>query len=189
MDIPDLSWTFGLNHRDYHGPAVRKKQLQGIDNCIKLGMKVKNISYTLENLNQLEFCLEEIQEFYPNKCQQFRIRVGADIGRNPEGPQIYLSQLVKAAQDIAINKGWSYDIDPSLSVRAHYAVVINGVTIKLIQWPDATTIDLNEMQTETWADLLPGKPISPLIHQVILRDAMINNNKIIYDTIPTEFRR
>ena len=45
------------------------------------------------------------------------------------------------------------------------------------------------MQTETWADLLPGKPISPLIHQVILRDAMINNNKIIYDTIPTEFRR
>ena len=51
------------------------------------------------------------------------------------------------------------------------------------------TIDLDEMQTETWADLLPGKPISPLIHQVILRDASVNNGMMLYDLVPERYRR
>jgi hypothetical protein len=189
VGIEDLHWTVGLNHPDYHGEKIRDKQLKGIDNCIELGLSIKNISYTLEGLDQLEYCLEEIQQFYPNKCKQFRIRVGADIGRNPDGEQIYLSQLVKATQEIALNKKWSYSIDPSTGIRAHYPVIVNGVYIKLIQWPDVTTLDMEEIQTETWADVLPGKPISPLVHQVILRDHMINNKQMLFDTVPEKYRR
>ena len=62
-DIPNLFWTFGLNHPDYQGHTVRKKQMEGIDNCMKLSMTIKNVSYTLETIDQLEYCLEEIQEF------------------------------------------------------------------------------------------------------------------------------
>ena len=185
----NVVWTVGLNHPDYNGHKVRSKQLKGIANANRLGLDLKNVSYTLEGLHQLEYCLEEIQRFYPDTCRQFRIRVGADIGRNPEGNQIYLSQLVSATKKIAMEKNWTVEEDPGHSIRAHCALIINGVFVKLIQWPDATTLDLEEVQTETWADLLPGKPISPLVHQVLLRDASVNNKMMLFDTVPEKYRR
>ena len=191
VGIEDLFWTVGLNHPDYQGHTVRAKQIAGIENCLALGLEIKNISYTLEGLHQVAYCLEEIQDFFVKQyCKQFRMRVGVDIGRSPENdPTIYLSQLVKAVKDIADIKGWSYSTDEQSGIRAHYPVCVNGVPMKLIQWPDVTTIDLEEMQTETWADLLPGKPVSPLIHQVMLRDATINNGMMLYDTVPQKYRR
>jgi len=189
VKFKNLTWTIGLNHPDYQGHRVRGKQMQGIENCLALGLPVKNISYTLEGLDQLEYCLNEIQEFYPVKCKKFRIRVGADIGRNPDSPQIYLSQLVSSVKDLANKYQWTYATDEKTGIRAHYPVIVNGVYIKLIQWPDVTTIDLEEMQTETWADLIPGKPVSPLIHQVMLRDATVNNKMMLHDTIPTQYSR
>lgn len=186
-EFKNIVWTFGLNHPEYNGHTVRNKQLQGIDNCIKLGMSVKNISYTLEDLSQVEYCLEEIQEFYPKKCEKFRIRVGSDIGRNPEGEKIFLSQLVAEIQAVALKRGWSYDTDFTSGIQAHYPVIVNGVYIKAIQWPDATTLDMSEMQTEAIADILPGRPPSPLIHQVILRDASVNKQMPLYDPLPEEF--
>jgi organic radical activating enzyme len=185
----NVSWTIGLNHPDYHSSAIRAKQIKGINNAKRLGLDLKNISYTLEDLSQLEYCLEEIQQFYPDTCSRFRIRVGADIGRNPEGDQIYLSQLVAATRVIAANKGWPVEVNHGFGIRAHYPLLINGVFVKLIQWPDATTLDLEEMQTETWADLVPGKPVSPLIHQVMLRDATVNQGLMLYDTVPQKYQR
>lgn len=189
VGIKNLFWTIGLNHPDYQGHKVRDKQMQGIENCISLGLAIKNISYTLEGLHQLEYCLEEIQQFYPAKCERFRIRVGADIGRNPEGEQIYMSQLVYAVKDVCVAKNWTYTENMSKGIRAHFPVYVNGVSIKLIQWPDATTLDMEETQTETWADLLPGKPVSPLVHQVMLRDYSVNNGNILLDTVPEKYRR
>ena len=190
VGIPELYWTVGLNHPDYQGHTVRAKQIAGIKNCKELGLEIKNISYTLEGMHQVEYCLEEMQEFYQVYCDKFRMRVGVDIGRSPEDdPVIYLSQLVNSVKDVASNKGWSYTTDPDSGIRAHYPVYVNGVSVKLIQWPDVTTIDLEEMQTETWADLLPGRPVSPLIHQVMLRDATINNGMMLYDTVPQKYRR
>lgn len=189
VGIENLYWTIGLNHPDYQGHKVRAKQMQGIKNFVELGLPIKNISYTLEGLDQLEDCLTEIQEFYPTTCERFRIRVGADIGRNPDGDQIYLSQLVKAVKDICVKNSWYYREDMSQGIRAHFPVYVNDIGIKLIQWPDATTIDLEETQTETWADIVPGKPVSPLVHQVILRDGAVNKNLPLYDTIPEKYQR
>lgn len=189
VGIENLSWTVGLNHPDYQGHRVRAKQIAGIENCVELGFLIKNISYTLEGLDQLEYCLEEIQTFYKKYCEQFRIRVGVDIGRVPDEETIYLSQLVKAVKYIVAEKGWTYRTNESVGIRAHYPVFVNDIYIKLIQWPDVKTLDMEEMQTETWADLLPGKPISPLIHQVMLRDASVNNGMMLYDTVPEKYRR
>jgi hypothetical protein len=189
INIKNIFWTFGLNHPDYHGNYIRDKQLLGLQNCIDLGLNIKNISYTLEGLHQLEYCLTEILDFRSRFCEKFRIRVSADIGRNPKEPDIYLSQLVKSVQKICEKNNWTYKEEMSSGIRAHFPVYINDVYIKLIQWPNVKTIDLEEMQTETWADFLPGKPISSLIHQAILRDAIINKNITLNDTIPERFRR
>ena len=65
---------------------------------------------------------------------------------------------------------------------------INGILVKIIQWPDVRTIDLEEDQTESWADMLPGKPVSPLVHQVILRDQAVNKGQMLLDTVPEKYR-
>lgn len=188
-EMKHVLWTIGLNHPDYQGASVRKKQIEGIENCLKLGMHIKNVSYTLETVNQLEYCLEEIQEFGTRICDQYRVRVGTDIGRHPGEEKVYLSQLLKMVIDICNKKGWKHEYDPEYGIRVHYPLRINGILVKIIQWPDVRTIDLEEDQTESWADMLPGKPVSPLVHQVILRDGHVNKNLPLYDTVPEKYQR
>lgn len=188
-NMKSVLWTFGLNHPDYQGHTVRKKQMEGIENCLKLGMKIKNVSYTLETVAQLKYCLEEIQEFGSRICDQYRIRVGTDIGRHPGEEKIYLSQLIEKVIDVCEKKGWTHEYDPEYGIRVHYPLRINGILVKIIQWPDVRTIDLEEDQTESYADMLPGKPISPLVHQVILRDGAVNKNLPLYDTVPEKYQR
>lgn len=183
----NVSWTIGLNHPEYQGHTVRAKQMKGIKNLVAAGMPIKNISYTLEILDQMEYCLEEIQEFAGKYCDAFRVRTGVDIGRYPGGPKVYMSDLVKEMHRVASKNNWSVEKVHDEGNRAHYAVRINGILVKIIQWPDATTIDLKEIQTEGIGDFVPGKPRSPLIHQVMLRDAAVNNNMPLYDTIPQEY--
>lgn len=186
-NIPNLMWTIGLNHPDYQGKTVRKKQMQGIQNMIDSGLRIKNVSYTLETLDQMEYCLNEIQEFGLNVCEQYRIRCGANIGRFPGGPKMYMSELVNEAKRVSEKNNWTVDVSKKDGNRSHYPMIINNILVKIIQWPDASTIDLSEVQTEAIADILPNKPPSPLVHQVLLRDAHINKKMPLYDTIPQEY--
>ena len=186
-DFKNLMWTIGLNHPDYQGRTVRRKQMDGIRYMKEFGLRIKNVSYTMETMDEMEYCLKEIQEFGTSVCEQYRVRCGADIGRYPGGPKIFLSDLLKEAQRICKKYNWSYEHVPTEGNRAHYSVLINGIFIKIIQWPDVKTIDLKEVQTEAIADILPGKPPSALVHQVILRDQVVNKKLPLYDTIPQEY--
>jgi hypothetical protein len=84
-------------------------------------------------------------------------------------------------------KGYTFEREPEWGNRAHYPVKINGLATKIIQWPNAETLDLSEVQTEAIADILPGQPPSPLVHQVLLRDGAINKRLPLLDTIPKEW--
>jgi len=183
----NIYWTIGLNHPEYQGHKVREKQIKGIENLVKYKQKIKNISYTLEILGQMEYCLEELQEFSKKYCKAFRVRTGVDIGRYPGGPKVYMSDLVKEMNRVAEKNKWPIEKINDQGNRAHYAVLINDVPVKIIQWPDAQTLDLREIQTEAFGDFVPNKPASPLIHQIILRDAHINKGLPLYDTIPQEY--
>lgn len=186
----NVYFTFGLNHPDYQGHIVRFKQEDGLKNCKAMGLKIKNISYTIEGFHQLEYCLDETQKFNSENqyCNMYRIRVGADIGRCPDQKKMFMSELVKRSRMIAEQRGWNFTPRPDLGIRAHYPVEINDVLIKLIQWPDVGTLDLEEIQTESWADMLPGYPPSPLVHQVILRDQLVNNNTPLLDVVEEKYR-
>ena len=185
-DLPNLKWTFGLNHPDYNGGQIRTKQMEGLENCFKLGLDVKTLTYTLGGLEQLPDVMYEVQKYGINA----RIQVGVDIGRVPEGEfkELYLSDLVKEAEQFCKDKKWSWDIDLIGGNRTHYAVKINDIEHKFIKWCDVNTIDLEEVQSESWASIVPGKPMSPLLHQVILRDQAVNRNRILFDTIPEKYR-
>ena len=188
-DFKNVIWTIGLNHSDYQGEAVREKQMIGIENMKRLGLPIKNVSYTLENLNQLEDCLEEIHLFGTAICDQYRIRCGADIGRYTGDDKVYLSELINHIKSICEKRGWVFEYEPGSGNRSHYPALIDGIRVKIIQWPDVKTIDLREVQTETLSDIIPGKPPSPLVHQVILRDGSVNKGLPLFDTIPEDYVR
>jgi len=191
IGIKNLKWTIGLNHPEYNGGVIRSKQQAGINNCLAMGLIIKNFTYTLGSLDQLEYVMEEVQKW--NKlgiCNNARIQVGVDIGRVPEehSPELYLSDLVKEAKQLCTLKGWSWEVDNVRGNRTHYLVKINDVEHRFIKWVDVKTIDFNETYSEALADMIPGKPASPLLHQVILRDRAINEGQLLFDTLPEKYR-
>ena len=184
--IPNLKWTFGLNHPDYNGGQIRVKQMEGLENCITLGLDVKTLTYTLANLEQLSDVMYEVQKFGIGA----RIQLGVEIGRVPEGDfkELYLSELVAVAEQFCKDNNWTWEQDDVNGNRTHYAVHINGIEHKFIKWCDVRTIDLEEVQSESWASIVPGKPMSPLLHQVILRDQAVNRGQMLFDTVPKKYR-
>jgi len=191
VGIPNLKFTIGLNHPDYNGGVIRKQQEKGIKNCVNLGLVIKNFTYTLGDLNQLDFILEEIQRWHELKiCDNARIQLGVDIGRVPEHQEteLYLSDLVKKAKQICELKNWSWELDTISGNRTHFFVRINGLVHRLIKWVDVNTIYFSEVYSESYADMIPGKPMSPLLHQVILRDQFKNKKKFLFDVLPEKYR-
>jgi MoaA/NifB/PqqE/SkfB family radical SAM enzyme len=191
--IKNLKWTFGLNHPTYNGGQIREKQMEGLENCVKLGLDVKTLTYTLGNLDQLADVLEEMQYFSKRGvCHNARIQVGVNIGRVPEETEhseLYLSDLVRATKKFCEDNNWTFEPDNINGNRTHYAVKINGIDHKLIKWCDVKTIDLEEVQSESWASIVPNKPMSSLLHQVILRDQAVNKGLMLFDTIPKKYQR
>jgi MoaA/NifB/PqqE/SkfB family radical SAM enzyme len=191
-DIPNLKWTFGLNHPDYNGGQIRERQMEGLANCIKLGLDIKTLTYTLGNLEQLEEVLDEMQMFAARGvCRSARIQIGVNIGKVPEETEhldLSLSDLVKATKHLCDRNAWTFEPNNTAGNRTHYAVSINGIDHKLIKWCDVETIDLEEVQSESWANIVPGRPMSSLLHQVILRDQAVNKGIPLFDTIPEKYR-
>jgi organic radical activating enzyme len=180
--------TIGLNHPDYQGAAVHKKQLKGIANCMLAGMRIKNINYTLESLDQIPFILNEIQKF-GNTAEEFRIRGGAEIGRHPDTPVLSLSDIVKEVKSYAEQQGWTLDKPLADDNVYHYMLNINGHSHRLIQWPDVKTINLEELICGPWGNFAPNQPMTNLVHQVIMRDAGVNKKMLVTDLVPLKYRR
>jgi len=180
--------TIGLNHPDYQGERTHTRQLNGIKNCSKLGLRIKNINYTLESLDQIKFILEEIQTF-KDVAEHFRIRGGADIGRSPDDDGMFLSDIVYEVFRQCGELGYTWNKIPADDNIYHYTVEINGLHHRLIQWADATNVDLDELKCGPWGSFVPGVPVTNLMHQVMLRDAAINNNQTLKDTVPERYIR
>jgi uncharacterized Fe-S cluster-containing radical SAM superfamily protein len=176
----------GMNHHTYQGHTVHQKQLQGIDNCIAEGIFVYYVGYTLESLDHMEEVLEEIQSL-GNKSWQYRIRAGSDIGRSPNEPRFFLSDHVALIKSICDRKGWTWEKHTADDNLYHYMVNINGITHRIIQWSDHKTIDLEQLQCGPWCDFVPGKPVTNFLHQIMLRDAVLNKKMLLHDTVPDRY--
>ena len=198
VKFSDRNWTrqiaeagitavmIGMNHCSYQGKKIHEKQLIGIDNCIKEGIFVYYVGYTLEHLDHMEEVLEEIQSL-GNKSWQYRIRAGSDIGRSPDEPKFFLSRHVAKIKEICERKGWTWEKKTADDNLYHYMVNINGIPHRIIQWSDPKTIDLEQLQCGPWCDFVPGKPVTNFLHQIMLRDAVVNEGKFLHDTVPEKY--
>lgn len=186
-DLKNTYVTVGLHHKNYHNRHIRSKQLEGIENCKKNNIKINSIVYTLNGLFELNDIILEIQEM-KNDCSYFGINLSFDTGINPKNPRQYLSELIKEVSDICKIYNYSFRISLEESDRSHCITYINDVRVKLVQLPDVYTIDLCEANTPVLGDFFDHKPTSEGIHQIILRDALINKNIELKDTIPEKWR-
>jgi len=174
---------FGLNHPSYQGDKVHAKQLRAIKNLIEFDYELGYVGYTIESLDDVEDILEEIAKINHPSINHYRIRCGSFIGRSLDQHRSYLSNLVKKVQTIlgdAVAFG-VYDDNPY-----HVMMDWGNIRLRLIQWPDVTNIDMEELATGPWCQFYDG-PITNFVHQVITRDAYRNMNMPKLDTVPQKY--
>ena len=109
--------------------------------------------------------------------------MGASIGRSTGGRN-YLSNTVKELKKLLGNELVHTPLEENLY---HNMYNWKGMNIRLIQWPDVHSIDMEELNNGPWASFIQG-PISNYIHQVILRDAFTNNKLKQLDITPDYYR-
>lgn len=174
----------GLNHPSYQGDKVHEKQLRGLNNLITAGYGIGYVGYTIEDYDHLEFILNEIQSINCKEINHFRIRCGSFIGRSSDQQRGYLSVLVNKVKTLLGTEVTAYSADDN---PYHVMLQWNDIVLRLIQWPDVTNIDLEELATGPWCEFYDG-PITNFVHQVITRDAFKNMNMPQLDIVPTRYQ-
>jgi hypothetical protein len=174
---------FGLNHPSYQGEKIHEKQLIGLKNLLDCGYHLGYVGYTIESLDDVEDILAEISNIHDPKINHYRIRCGSFIGRSSDQQRSFLSNLVKKVESIledSASRG-VYDDNPY-----HVMMEWGDIRLRLIQWPDVTNIDMEELATGPWCEFIDG-PITNFVHQVIVRDAVKNNDLPILDLAPKKY--
>jgi organic radical activating enzyme len=177
----------GLNHHSYQGKKVHNQQLSGLANAVEVGYHINYVGYTLQSLDDLPEVLIEIYKLSKKyQINEFRIRCGSFIGRSSDPQRSYLSVLMKKATDIL---GSKLSIDQSKWFANPYklAATWNNISLRFIQWPDVTNIDMEELTTGTWAQFYDGAATN-FVHNVITRDAYINNKMPKLDLVPQRYQ-
>ena len=180
--------TVSLNHPTYQGEFTHSRQRQGIQNCLNEGLKLTNINHTLSYWDQLEDVLTTNQSF-GNSAEEYRVRGGTDIGRSPDEPRKFISDLVKEAQAISERKGWDFKLINADNNVYHVMAEINGLPHRFIQWADVTTLDLEQCNSGPWCNFAKTPWVSNMLHQCILRDGLVNKGLEAPDEIPIKYRR
>jgi|LauGreDrversion4_2_1035121.scaffolds.fasta_scaffold35065_4 hypothetical protein len=175
----------GLNHWSYQGTTIHNKQLAGIRNLLDIGYTIGYIGYTMETLDHVPDILEEIETIRHSNIWHYRIRCGSFIGRSSDQERSYLSNLLKRVEEYygsPVEYVGSDDNPYHIMVRAP-----TGAILRLIQWPDVTNIDMEELNTGPWCQFYNG-PITNFVHQVITRDAYKNMKLPQKDTAPKRYQ-
>ena len=46
---------------------------------------------------------------------------------------------------------------------------------------------MEQLKCGPWCDFVPGKPVTNFLHQIMLRDAVVNEGKVLHDTVPPKY--
>jgi MoaA/NifB/PqqE/SkfB family radical SAM enzyme len=179
--------NIGLNHPSYiDHETVRKKQLAAIENMHQENVKIGYISYTMVDFRELGDILTEITS-NPWTPKNFRIRNGAEIGRNASTDQPFVSNLYKAVESWCQKNGKHFErIIQADNNIYHIMVKIEDKTVRLISWCDEKNIDMEELISGPWCNFVPDG-ITNFLHQIIRRDVWKNQNISLPDTPPDRY--
>ena len=174
----------GLNHSSYQGEKVHEKQLRGLNNLLAAGYQINYVGYTIEDYDHIPEILDEIKDINHEQINHYRIRCGSFIGRSSDQQRGYLSVLVRKIKEHLGDNAFSYVSDDN---PYHVMLQWNNILLRVIQWPDVTNIDMEELNTGPWCQFYDG-PITNFVHQVITRDAYKNKGLSKLDLPPVKYQ-
>lgn len=174
----------GLNHPSYQGERIHNKQIKALYNLIDLGYEIGYVGYTVESYDHLPFILNEIKQIHCSNINHYRIRCGSFIGRSSDKQRGFLSVLISKIKELIGKEIISYKSDDN---PYHVMLEWNNILLRVIQWPDVTNIDMEELATGPWCQFYNG-PITNFVHQVITRDAYKNLGLPQVDIIPKKYQ-
>jgi len=179
--------NIGLNHPDYiDNETVRRKQITAIENMHKEDVSIGYIGYTMVGFHELDYILNEIwtKDWTP---KTFRIRLGAEIGRNATTEISTVSDLYKAVELWCNQKDIPFEriIEADNNIY-HVMVQMGDKCLRLINWCDETNIDMEELRSGPWCDFVPDG-ITNFLHQVIRRDIWKNQGIPLPDSPPDRY--
>lgn len=176
----------GMNHYTYQGEKIHNKQLEAIEVLKTSNIRMGYVGYTIETLDHVEDILQEIERIHdPFKILHYRIRCGSFIGRSNDQHRSYLSALVAKVKSILGDAVVHAPMDDN-----PYHVMLkwkDDIVLRLIQWPDVTNIDMEELVTGPWCQFYDG-PVTNFVHQAITRDAFKNMNLKRWDDAPKRYQ-
>lgn len=175
--------SIGLNHVSYQGEKIHNKQLKGIEN-IKQYSSINDIGYTLESYDQLPDIFEEISKLSDDRAKHFRIRGGSFIGRSGDPQRNHLSTLIKEVRKVVGDELISTPYDDNTNYNTFSW---RGNELRLVQWCDVETLDLEETHAGPWAKFTNG-PVTHFLHQIITRDAFVNMKLPMLDEVPEHYK-
>ena len=167
--------NISIHNPDYHKPAIWEKISSGIDNILHSKINLGQISFTVENLEQVEYAVDRIMWFKQhNKVPyNFCIRSPADIGTIVAPPdEIFASDIANWIDTVCKQKGLTFfKHDNCGSNPYHIGYLLENMTIQIIHWAGARNIDTSYMNMGPWAEFVPNTRGTFLI-QTILRDGL-----------------
>jgi MoaA/NifB/PqqE/SkfB family radical SAM enzyme len=182
------SVNVGLNHKDYiDHETIRRKQIAAIKNLHEEQIHVTYISYTMVDQSELDDILTEItSSFWQPK--NFRIRHGAEVGRNSSKTKPFVSDLYRAVEEWCVNNNKPFEriIEADNNIY-HVMVKIEDKVLRLISWCDEENIDMEELRSGPWCNFVPDG-ITNFLHQIIRRDIWKNNGIILPDMPPDRYK-
>jgi hypothetical protein len=182
------SVNVGLNHKDYiDHETIRRKQITAIKNLHEEQIQVTYISYTMIDQSELDEILTEItSSFWQPK--NFRIRHGAEIGRNASETKPFVSDLYKAVEEWCVNNNKPFEriVEADNNIY-HVMVKIEDKILRLISWCDEENIDMEELRSGPWCNFVPDG-VTNFLHQIIRRDIWKNNGIILPDMPPDRYK-
>lgn len=176
----------GLNHHSYHGATIHSKQLAGLRNLHRIGVRPM-LGYTAEHEELPDILGEALGLFRDGVISLVRLRFGAHIGRHPDMSRLSLSDHLKALQRVCRQMQLDFRmVTEADNTIYHQMVQIAGMPVRIIQWPDAHNMIMHELTRAPWAKFIDG-PISNFCHQIVLRDGFFHKKLSRPDEVPAPY--
>jgi len=165
--------SISIHNPKYHKDMIWEKVNKGLTNLLESNIHLGQVGFTVENYEEIKFAVDKILWFKNNgyNAGDYCIRSPGDIGTivKPED-EIFASDLVRMISQYAEEKNISFEKHPNYGSNPyHVGYLLDGISIQVIHWPGARTVDTRWMNIGPWAEFIPNSRGS-FVLQTILRD-------------------
>jgi hypothetical protein len=167
------SVNMSIHHPNYHSEIIWKNVSMALRNVIEEKIQLGQISFVVENKEQVNHAIDKILWIGQNNIQAFNycIRSPAQIGIPfIQEREIFASEIYQWISEIAKERGLSFKIHENYGSNPyHVATLLEDNIIQVIHWASVNSLDTSYMNMGPWASFIPNTR-GTLLLQVILRD-------------------